>query len=233
MALVIAVDTSNSMSFAELQAQRRGYAEALNGSMVLDAIAGGRVGRIAVTYVEWSDRSDQRVTIPWTLIDGPGTAHDFASRIGRNVRVSGHKTSLSRALEFSASLIAQNPFPAQRHVIDISGDGPNNSGGPVVAARDAVTMRGITINGLPLIIERAGERDAFEDLDEYFAECVIGGPQAFMLPVYGWEQFPEALELKLAIEIAGSTPPELSETVADAEAYNCMVGEQRLPRNGR
>ena len=42
----------------------------------------------------------------------------------------------------------------QAPVIDISGNGANNQGRIVTAARDEAVAQGITINGLPLMLKR-------------------------------------------------------------------------------
>lgn len=233
VAIVLAVDRSRSMDAEEILLQRSGYIEALNSAIVLKAIADGDLGRIAMTYVEWSNAEDQQVIVPWTLIDGSTAAHEFSTQIKRSIIVSHQKTSISNSLAFSATLFEHSPFLAQRRVIDISGDGPNNSGGPVLAARDAVLARGITINGLPLMINGKVDQNTLPDLDKYFEYCVIGGLGSFVLPVFGWEQFPQSIQEKLAIEIAGITPETQIETFFNAGSYNCRIGQTRLPRIGR
>jgi hypothetical protein len=78
-------------------------------------------------------------------------------------------------------LFDESPYRGARRVIDISGDGPNNSGEPVAGARDAALAKGITINGLPIMLKEPSPRkDDIEDLDLYYEDCVIGGPDAFV-----------------------------------------------------
>jgi hypothetical protein len=118
-------------------------------------------------------------------------------------------------------------------VVDVSGDGPNNHGAPVTRARDTVLAQGIVINGLPLMT-----RDTFggmwhlDDLDAYYAACVIGGPGAFVLPVHDWSEFPAAVRRKLVLEIAGAAPLEPRLIPAQAAApYDCLIGEKIWERN--
>ena len=98
-------------------------------------------------------------------------------------------------------------FRSARQVIDVSGDGPNNMGFPVLKARAVVLERGITINGLPIMIHA----DYFggysiSNLDVYYEDCVIGGPGAFLLTVESIDRIAEAIRRKLVLEIAGASP---------------------------
>ncbi|PKQ03613.1 MAG: hypothetical protein CVT71_03010, partial [Alphaproteobacteria bacterium HGW-Alphaproteobacteria-10] len=182
VALVLAVDVSLSMDEEEQQAQRAGYIAALSHPAVLDAIARGRRGRIALLYMEWGGPWSQRVVAPWAVIDGPDGARAFADTIARADLQTSRGTSIAVALDFASGLFLLAP-PADRRVIDVSGDGPNNMGGPVEAARDRTLARGVEINGLPLMIREPDPLFSVRDLDIYYEECVIGGPSAFMIPV--------------------------------------------------
>ncbi len=229
--LALAVDVSLSMSVEELEIQRDGYASALTDPAVLNAIADGVHGKIAVTYFEWAGEGTQRVIIPWTLIAGRKDAESIASILTALPPRLARRTSISGAIGFAASQFKDNGFRGLKRVIDISGDGPNNMGPPVETARDNATSTGITINGLPLMTN-GGLISAFNipDLDDFYTECVIGGPGSFMMPVNDWSQFPEAIRRKLVLELAGldqagSDSPRLLR-VAAREPYDCLIGER-------
>lgn len=228
--LVLAVDVSLSMSPAELEIQRHGYAAALTHDSVLQAIADGVHGKIAITYVEWAGTDMQRVVVPWTLVATRQDAELVVARMSAGPPNSARRTSISAALEFGGDLFAESGFEGAKRVIDISGDGPNNQGAPVVDVRDRLVGQGITINGLPLMTG-GGITSLYDiaDLDDYYGNCVIGGPGAFMVPVNDWTQFPEAVRRKLVMELAGevSLPPVV---LAAASNVDCMVGE-RMWRN--
>lgn len=229
--LFLAVDVSRSMSPYELELQRRGYAEALTHPDVLSAIRGGLIGRIALTYVEWAGSNAQNVVVPWTLIDNDATAADVAATLSAEPSSGMRRTSISGALAFAAGSFHSNDFQGLRRVIDISGDGPNNQGLPVLEARAAVLDQGIIINGLPLMTEdEVSSRWGIEDLDIYYNECVIGGPGSFMIPVHGWSAFAEAVRRKLVLEIAGVQDAEFS-SLHKAYSYDCMIGEKIWERN--
>ncbi|MFP4274017.1 MAG: DUF1194 domain-containing protein [Paracoccaceae bacterium] len=235
--LVLLVDVSRSMSPSELEIQRRGYAEALRSDEVIAAIRGGMIGRIALSYVEWAGAHAQRTAVPWTLIETRADASAFAGRIQGNATPAMRRTSISGALLFAADSFEENGFSGLRRVIDVSGDGPNNAGRPVRPARDAVLSRGITVNGLPLM----ADPDSLQfwdipDLDTYYAECVTGGPGAFVLPVRGWTAFAEAVRRKMVMEIAGDPPPDRlwrAQAEPRAQPYDCLVGEKTWERYRR
>lgn len=238
--LVLAVDVSLSMSPTELAIQRDGYAAALTHDDVLSAIASGMHGRIAVAYFEWAGATSHHIIVPWTVIETRADAERVAAQLGAQVPNSARRTSISGALGFAVDLFAESGFAGMRRVIDISGDGPNNQGPPVTAARDAVVAQGIVINGLPLMTT-GGLASTFDvgDLDRYYTDCVIGGPGAFMVPVNDWSQFREAVRRKLVLELAAAPPVEKAAgsrgtpPVVHAQAgqgYDCLIGE-KLWRN--
>ncbi|MGC4027186.1 MAG: DUF1194 domain-containing protein [Mesorhizobium sp.] len=226
--LVLAVDVSLSMSPTELGIQRDGYAAALLDKAVLDAIAGGAYGRIAVTYFEWAGNTSHQIVVPWTIISSQADAQRVVSRLTAYPPASARRTSISSALDFGADLLAESPFKSAKRVIDISGDGPNNQGAPVTEIRDQLIEQGIIINGLPLMTN-GGYSSAYDvaDLDAYYSNCVIGGPGSFMIPVNDWEQFPEAIRRKLVLELAAKPQNDFPIIYAQAKTpYDCLIGEK-------
>lgn len=226
VALVLAVDISFSMSMDELSLQREGFVAAFRSREVQDAIVNGLTGRIAVTYMEWAGAFGHAVLAPWTVIEDAAGAEAFADAIEAHPLRRMRRTSISAAIDHAVGLLAESGVVAIREVIDISGDGANNEGRPVEAARDDALDRGVVINGLPILIDRPGSLD-IADLDSYYVACVIGGPGAFVIPVRAADQFAEAIRRKLILEIAGLTPePELLRRVDDGRGVDCMIGER-------
>ena len=228
--LVIAVDVSYSMDSEEQRVQREGYVNAFGSPEVVRAVLGGPRGKTAVTFVEWGGSAVQ--VVPWTLIDGPQSAAQFAEELRRQPIRRISFTSISNALAFARELIRTNRFSASRHVIDVSGDGPNNAGAPVPVARDAAIADGITVDGLPIMLTTGTDPAAIHDLDAYYEACVIGGDGAFLVKVTDVSQFAEAIRNKLVIEISGFKLSELHERqlaaafVQHPQPYNCLVGEE-------
>ncbi len=205
--LVIAVDVSGSIDVEEARLQRDGYVGAFANADVIGAITGGMLGRIAVTYIEWAGARHSRTVIDWTLLDGPASARAFSAALADSPIETELWTSISHAIDVSIPKFGQNRFAGARKVIDISGDGPNNQGGLVTHFRDRAVAAGITINGLPVMLKRAytGSMD-IENLDEYYEDCVIGGPGAFVVVAETYEAFGEAILRKLVTEIADLRP---------------------------
>ena len=202
--LVLAVDVSGSIDPEEAALQRRGYVEALTHPDVVKAVRGGPFGRIAVTYMEWAGEHHQRIVVAWRLIEDGGSAADFAVELQAQPQHAERWTSISAAIDLSSDLFECNGFEGLRRVIDVSGDGYNNSGRPVGAARDEAVARGITINGLPILNGRPGPGGwpGATDLDAYYEANVIGGAGAFIVPAADFDAFATAIRTKLVREIA-------------------------------
>ena len=202
--------------------------EAFRSSFVHNAIRNGTIGRIAVTYVEWSGPGEQTVVIPWTIIGGAVEANFFADRLDRAPIGRVFSTSISGAIDFGVQLLQQSGVSALRQVIDISGDGPNNTGRMVTAARDDALNRGIVINGLPFMLKQPTGFGDTPDLDRYYEDCVIGGPGAFLVPIRDRNQIAEATRTKIIREIADGRSPHTRTWLAQGrEPSNCLIGEQQ------
>jgi hypothetical protein len=225
--LVIAVDVSYSIDPDEQALQREGYVLALTSKEFLQALRQGAHGKIAVTYFEWAGQSDQKILMPWRVIDGPESADAVAAEIARAPYRRASRTSISGALRFAKPLFDDSGYKGLRRVIDLSGDGANNAGPLVEITRDDVLAAGITINGLPIMLKRpyTGTMD-IENLDEYYEDCVIGGPGAFVIPIREREKFIEATRTKLVLEVAGRQPdPQIVPTAFRARV-SCTIGER-------
>jgi hypothetical protein len=205
LALVLAVDVSTSMDPDEQDLQRQGYVEAFRSPLVHQAVRTGIIGRVAVTYVEWGGAGrlrHQRVVVPWTVLETSRDSISFADRLAHAPihRVAG--TSISEAIDFGLALLSSSSFLATRRVIDISGDGANNQGGLVTEARDKAVAQGVTINGLPIMLKAPDPRENAA-LDAYYHDCVIGGSNAFMIPVRERKQFMIETRTKIIRGITG------------------------------
>jgi hypothetical protein len=246
--LVLAVDVSLSMDPDEQRLQRDGYVEALKDADVIAAIRANGLGRIGVVYLEWAGNGIHKVTMPWSLIDGAGSAEAFADRLAQAPIMRAQRTSISGALKVAEGLFDSSGFKGKRRVIDVSGDGPNNDGPPVTEMRDALVAKGITINGLPIMIKAATGWFDLENLDQYYEECVIGGFAAFSIPVREKAEFARAIKRKLLLEIAEASAPPLIRIQAQGgggagpappaagasagpsagrEPVDCLIGEKR------
>jgi hypothetical protein len=230
--LVMAIDISYSMDMDELALQREGYAQAIASQEFLNALKQGTNGKVAVTLVEWAGVSDQRVVVPWRLIDTPASAQAVSEEMVRAPVRRAFRTSISGALMFATTLFENNGYRGVRRVIDVSGDGTNNQGPIVTQARDDVLAKGIVINGLPIMLKEPQPNSVdIKDLDIYYEDCVIGGPGAFVVPIREREKFKEAIRTKLVLDIAGyDGAATVIPAAASAPRISCTIGETMWQR---
>jgi hypothetical protein len=164
------------------------------------------------------------------VIDGPAAARAFADRLAALPISRQRLTSIGAAMQFAKNLLSESGFAGLRRVVDISGDGPNNSGPPAPRARDALLADGVVVNGLPIMLNTATPTFFdLSDLDRYYAACVIGGAGSFMVPVKDIAELKSAIRRKLLLEISGlGSPPRLiGAQDRDAEGYDCLIGERQ------
>lgn len=225
--LVLAVDVSRSMDLEEAVLQRQGYAEALQHPAVLAAITSGELGRIAIAYFEWGGMLHQNLVLDWTIIASAEDAAKAARALDGPIQQTRSGTSISSGLAYATALLENNTIDAPRRVIDVSGDGPNNVGPLVQAARDKVLALGIEINGLPILLGKPPTFFDIPDLDIYYEDCVIGGEGAFIVSVRDKHGFVTAIRRKMVLEIAGLRPPPRLRKVFMSD---CLVGEKARKR---
>jgi Protein of unknown function (DUF1194) len=211
--LVLAADVSRSIDEGEFALQRKGYSAALTDPRVLTAIRGGITGSIAICFIEWSGAGEQNVVADWTVIHDEEDAGGLAAAMLAAPRSFIGRTSISGALDFAMERFAAAEPHSSRHIIDISGDGTNNSGRPVTDARDGALAQGVTINGLAIINDKPNPGYAFHTqppggLPEWYRQNVIGGPGAFLRVVEDFHSFADAMTNKLVSEISALSPPQ-------------------------
>jgi uncharacterized protein DUF1194 len=198
LALVLAVDVSESVSSERYLLQHEGIARAFETPLLVDAIT-AVPGGIEALVLEWSDPDKIAITVGWTRINNRAGAAAFAASVRATQRTSNGLTAIGSALLAAAAAFDHLPEPAGHRVIDISGDGMANFGVPPVTARDALVGKGITINGLAILSEEPW-------LDEYYRSNVVGGPAAFVLVAKGFDSFADAMLRKLVQEVASAAP---------------------------
>ena len=233
--LVLAADISDSIDEEEAILQRRGFANAIRDPHVIAMIQSGSLGRIAVTYMEWSGVHIQNTLVDWTEISGADSARAVANAIdqpGARIEEWIQYTSISTLIVHALHSLNGNRFQGRRQIIDISGDGPNNRGAYVNLARDLAIADGITINGLPIINDRPDRYGypPMPGLDLYYEDCVIGGMGAFIVVADGFQDFARAIRHKILLEVAGKWPLETIFRHASSRARPpCNAGELELP----
>ena len=239
--LVLAVDVSGSVDWQEAELQRDGYIQVIKSPEFVKVIQSGFLGKIAVTYIEWAGDGYQTEVVDWAIIKDRASAEDFAQKLKAAPIDTGPWTSISDVIKHAVPKFLNNNYQGTRRILDISGDGPNNTGSLVTKARDAAVKQRITINGLPIINDRlqpSGRRQ-IANLDKYYAACVIGGPGAFLVVAHSFKDFARAIRRKMIFEIAGNMPdsrqaeikpPSRHHNVSLLYPPGCDVGERRLQR---
>jgi hypothetical protein len=194
VALVLAIDVSESVSSDRYVLQHEGVARAFESPLLIDAIA-ALPGGIEALMLEWSDPDKIRVTVDWTRIANGAAAASFAAAVRASERTSHGLTAIGAAMLAAAAAFEHLPEPAGRRVIDVSGDGMANFGVAPAAARDELVKAGITVNGLAILSEEPW-------LEDYYSHNVIGGPAAFVVVAKDFDSFAAAMLRKLVQEVA-------------------------------
>jgi hypothetical protein len=196
VALVLAVDVSESVSAGRYALQHEGIAQAFETPQFIEALA-GVPGGIEALVLEWSDPDKIAITVGWTRVANRNAALDFAASVRATRRTSNGLTAIGSALLAAAAAFDHLPEPAAHQVIDISGDGMANFGVAPAEARDQLIARGMTINGLAILSEEPW-------LEDYYRQNVIGGPASFVLVAKNFDNFAEAMQRKLVQEVVGN-----------------------------
>ncbi len=194
--LVLAVDTSASVDADEFDLQMQGIADAFRDPEVVAAIRQAGPDGIAVMLFQWAGPGDQSIVAGWNRVHDARSASRFAARVERARRAFRGSTSLDDMLRYAITLFPSNGFAGRRRVIDVSGDGRDNSGNHSDWMRDAAVAAGITVNGLAILSEGT-------DTETYYRRHLIGGQDAFLITAAGYGDFARAIRAKLLREIKG------------------------------
>jgi hypothetical protein len=205
--IVTAIDGSESVGGAAMRLQLDGLAAALRAPALLAAIRSGRTGRIGFAVFVW--HTAQVPVAPWTVIASAEDADAVARALEARTDVSLHEealrshayfigrlTDLSSALDHAGKLLAAAPFPADRAVVNLLGNGPDNMGEPAAPARDRLLAAGATINAVAF--------GADPELVAYFRREVTGGPAAFVLPDAAGRPLADLMRRKLLLDLVAA-----------------------------
>jgi hypothetical protein len=207
--LILAADVSISVDNDEFRLQRDGYAAAITDPAVLEAIRRGPNHAIAVTFIEWSGAAAQQVVVDWMVIRDGEVAKVFADALRAAPRSFAGATAIGAGIDFAMKQFPRSGVDSPRRVIDVSGDGDNNSGKPVEYSRDEAVAAKVTINGLAIINEHPaagfiGHVQPEGGIGHYYRTRVAGGPDSFVIEIDSFAGFAEAMTRKLVAEIAAA-----------------------------
>lgn len=219
VALVLVTDVSRSIDDGEFEIEKKGYAAALTSPDVVAAIRGGITGAIAIAYLEFASAGEVKTVVDWTIVKDAGSAAALAGRLREAPRSFSGRTAISAGIDAGAQLLAEAPLDTARRVIDVCGDGTNNAGREITAARDDALGAGIVINGLAIINDHPvswtyAHVQPPGGLGAYYRENVTGGPGSFVLEVHDFQAIADGMIRKLVNEIAGIVPGETVKSAA-------------------
>ncbi|WP_199026242.1 DUF1194 domain-containing protein [Sedimentitalea arenosa] len=200
--LSLVIDVSGSIDGTEYTTQMKGYAEAFRDTSIQNGIldmGGGDVGKIAVNVVQFGTSASE--VIGFTILDSIMKINDFATALEGQSRVEGGSTDIAEGIDVAAQTIASwlntAGNAATRRVIDVSGDGTDNTGGSVTVARNAAcppnVINGITVGGGASLLN-------------YYQNSVQCGTGSFSLAAADFDDFGNVVKTKLRAEITGEPP---------------------------
>jgi Protein of unknown function (DUF1194) len=203
LALVLAVDCSGSVDRKEFNLQLSGIAQAFRDPEVIAAIKAGPRGKIAVNMMLWADPDEQKFTTGWFIIGSASESQTFANTAGSFDTLIGGGTGLGVAIGYGVALLNNTKFHATRQTIDVSGDGKESwelrePRFRLANAKAMLAETNITVNGLAISNDYPG-------LKQYYRDMVIGGSGSFVIEVKSYEDFAEAMHIKLLREILPNT----------------------------
>jgi hypothetical protein len=193
--LLLALDTSASVSRAEFELQLKGIAQAFRDPDVLQAVENLKPLGVAVGMVQWGGPGETKMIHPFTHLETAQDAKAFGFMVGRTPRIfSATSTSIVTAITDGIDILNANAFDGQRNVIDVSGDGEDNSGLSLRQAQLEAQAAGVTVNGLAIEADEAG-------LTQYYRFNVISGSDSFVVTARDFDDFARAMVVKLVREL--------------------------------
>ncbi|OYX41111.1 MAG: hypothetical protein B7Z02_16675 [Rhodobacterales bacterium 32-67-9] len=241
-ALVIGLDVSGSVDAREFLFQVRGLAQALRSDRIRPLLLERPEVPVMLAVFDWSGEADQRLILPWTAIGDAATLDRAAATIAATIRIPrSPATGVGAALLFGDGLLTAQEA-CWRLVLDLAGDGLNNSGPQPRDVTLAPRARPVTVNALVVGVNRDAGWDGGDpgiaELTAWFADEVIRGPDAFVEAALGYQDFAAAMERKLlkelsGIEVSSLSAPERSRAGAGAGAAampNARAGPEPVAR---
>lgn len=197
LALVLAVDVSNSVDQTEDQLQRNGLANALIAEDVQAAFFISD-DPVSLLVFEWSGRHHQKVLYDWHDIHSPIDLIDAAEAIQTSTRgQNDFPTAMGYALGYAATRLREKPECLSK-TIDMAGDGKNNDGFGPAEAYAAFEFDNVTVNGL---VVDASILETRQELVTFFEDEVIRGSASFIEVADGFEDYEDTMRRKLIREL--------------------------------
>lgn len=169
--MILLVDaTQAGLSTNQFNNLMDGYATAFTSSQMLDSIATGAYGRIAVSLMFFGNSSSQQVGIPWTSISNSSDALAFATQLQNVIRPTyTGASSVASALTTAAFTFgtetgaAANGFESEVQIIEVLASRvPNsNTAAATTAASNIVRAAGVDMINSIAVGGQAATIEAF------------------------------------------------------------------------
>jgi hypothetical protein len=196
--LVLAVDASGSVDMDEYALQLSGIAAGFRDPDVRMAIRSGPAKAIAVNLLVWAEPQVPKDVTGWFTIASDADAENFARTVEVFPRRQTGATAIGEGIASALRSIAASGIASPREVVDVSGDGRESVAREytvlVDQAREMALSRGVVINGLAI-------ENEVSDLADYYRNYVQAGPDSFVMEAKTYQDFAEAMRLKLLREI--------------------------------
>lgn len=206
-ALALGLDVSGSVDLREYRLQLDGLVAALNHPDIVRTLFAMPDAPVSILVFEWSGLEDQTILVPWTAITDRQDLHDISRNLATTERrVTTPATALGVAMAQGADFLMQQP-QCWKHTLDVSGDGKSNLGPAPRNVKARIAEQGITVNALVIGSDapNIGDQRQVEigELSSYFKSEVITGKDAFVQTALGFEDYADAMTLKLKRELEG------------------------------
>jgi Ca-activated chloride channel family protein len=191
VALVLAIDVSNSVDAGEYRLQVDGLADALLDPGIADTLV---QGRMALAVLQWSGSDRQDTTLPWRRMNSHIDVLAFSTAARAMPRAFVMSDTAPGDAILSAMALFREVPDCTRRVIDVSGDGAENAGSSTALASRAAHRAGIEINGLA--IESMGLA-----ITQFYRRTLIT-PGGFVLSARTHTDYARAIREKIRREIS-------------------------------
>lgn len=204
-ALAMGLDVSGSVDAVEYRLQLDGLAAALTSEKVRQVLFAQPDAPIRIMVYEWSGPEDQHVILPWKILNTPTDLAQVTALLrSHDQRPVTLTTAIGSALLAGFSLL-DGQTDCWKRTLDLSGDGPANTGPRPQDISDDLTPTGVTVNALVIGADDRQDRDpGYQDikkLSSYYRNYVLRGPDAFVETALGFQDYATAMERKLLREL--------------------------------
>lgn len=204
-ALALGLDVSGSVDGHEYRLQLDGLAAALSSPKVQEALLAQPDAPVRITIYEWSGPRDQNIILPWLIINDINDLNTAIGTLTSHRRLPAAPTTAIGSALLAGFALLDEQGTCWGRTLDISGDGPANTGPRPQDINPAREPPGVIVNALVIgsgdLITGDNRFADIKELSSYYRRNVIRGPGAFVETALGFEDYAAAMERKLLREL--------------------------------